>query len=170
MLGGAALGAITDLGAQAVENVVNGCAPLNDIKWGRVATSAAIGGATSALGVGASAGRVASAANSSLASVRAAGRAGETMAGIVKNTTRIPSASGRAAYRIPDELNSSVLGEVKNVAHLNYTSQLRDFATYAQQNDLTFTLYTRASTTFSSNLRTEIDAGRIILDVTRLGP
>ena len=110
------------------------------------------------------------AANSGMAGVRATGAAGEAAAGIVKNTTRIPSASGKAAYRIPDELNSSVLGEVKNVSHLNYTSQLRDFAAYAKQEGLTFTLYTRGSTTFSSTLRTEIDAGRIVLDTTRLGP
>ncbi|MGH3301024.1 MAG: putative toxin [Streptosporangiaceae bacterium] len=48
-------------------------------------------------------------------------------------TDRIPSLSGTAAYRIPDELNSSVLGEVNNVSSLSYTNQLRDFAAYAQQ-------------------------------------
>lgn len=91
------------------------------------------------------------------------------MAVIVKNTARIPSASGRAAYRIPDELNSSVLGEVKNVGRLNYTSQLRDFAAYARQEGLAFTLYTRGSTTFSSTLQAEITSGRILLDTIRLG-
>ncbi|WP_169582870.1 polymorphic toxin-type HINT domain-containing protein [Microbacterium thalassium] len=104
-----------------------------------------------------------------MAGVRATGQVGETMAGIVKNTARIPSASGRAAYRIPDELNSSVLGEVKNVGRLNYTSQLRDFAAYARQEGLAFTLYTRGSTTFSSTLQAEITSGRILLDTIRLG-
>ena len=55
-------------------------------------------------------------------------------------------------------------------SHLNYTSQLRDFAAYARQEGLTFTLYTRGSTTFSSALRAEIDAGRIVFDSTRLWP
>lgn len=109
------------------------------------------------------------AANKGMLGVRAAGEAGEAAAGIVKNTTRIPSASGKAAYRIPDELSSTVLGEVKNVSHLNYTSQLRDFAEYAKQAGLTFKLYTRGSTTFSGTLQAEIDAGRIVLDTTRLG-
>ena len=109
-------------------------------------------------------------ASSGMAGVRATGAAGEAAAGIVKNTTRIPSASGTAKYRIPDELTDTVLGEVKNVSHLNYTSQLRDFAAFANQKGLTFTLYTRGATTFSSTLQAEIDAGRIVLNTTRLGP
>lgn len=105
-----------------------------------------------------------------MAAVRETGRAGEKMAGIVKNTTRIKSAMNTAKYRIPDELNSSVIGEVKNVRRLGYTNQLRDFAAYARQQGLTFKLYTRPSTTISSTLQAEIDAGRIIHDTTKLGP
>ena len=105
-----------------------------------------------------------------MAVVREMGQAGEKMAGIVKNTKRIPSATQTAKYRVPDELNSSALGEVKNVQHLNYTNQLRDFADYARQQGLTFTIYTRPSTTLSSTLKAEINAGRIIHDTTRLGP
>ncbi|QGG39923.1 putative toxin [Aeromicrobium yanjiei] len=82
---------------------------------------------------------------------------------------RIPSASGRAAYRIPDELNSSVLGEVKNVGRLSYTSQLRDFTAYAQAHSLTFNLYVRGSTTFSKPLQNMIDSG-VITRVPNLGP
>jgi hypothetical protein len=43
------------------------------------------------------------------------GRPGEAAAGIVKNSDRIASASGTAAYRVPDVLNHSarVIGEVK---------------------------------------------------------
>jgi len=78
-----------------------------------------------------------------MAGVRAAGNAGEASAGIVKNTQRIPSLSGNAAYRIPDELGNGVLGEVKNVSSLSYSSQLRDFAGYAQQRGLQFNLYVR---------------------------
>jgi hypothetical protein len=68
-----------------------------------------------------------------------------------------------AAYRIPDELNATTLGEVKNVGSLSYTSQLRDFAAYAQQNGLAFNLYVRGSTTFSGPLQQAIDSGQINL-------
>ncbi len=99
----------------------------------------------------------------SMAGVRAAGMLGEQAAGIIKNTDQIPSLSGTAAYRIPDELTSSVIGEVKNVSYLSYTSQLRDFAAYAQQQGLTFSLYVRSSTRLSAPLQSAVDAGDINL-------
>jgi hypothetical protein len=98
-----------------------------------------------------------------MADVRAAGLAGEQAAGIIKNTTRIPSASGTAAYRIPDELTSTTLGEVKNVSSLSYTSHLRDFADYAKDAGLEFELHVRASTTFSAPLWDAINSGQIKL-------
>ncbi|WP_168216908.1 putative toxin [Cellulomonas sp. Y8] len=101
------------------------------------------------------------AADDSMAGVRATGIAGEQAAGIVKNTQRIPSLSGTANDRIPDELTATAIGEVKNVAHLSYTAQLKDFNLYAQQNGMAFNLYVRESTTFSSALRDEITAGHI---------
>jgi hypothetical protein len=101
------------------------------------------------------------AADSGMAGVRAAGTAGERAAGIVKNTDRIPSLSGTASYRIPDELNSSVLGEVKNVSSLSYTNQLRDFQAYAQSTGRTFNLYVRGSTTFSGPLQDAVNAGQV---------
>lgn len=105
-----------------------------------------------------------------MAGVRAAGQAGEDAAGILKNTQRIPSATGTAAYRIPDELGNGVLGEVKNYGgQLSYTSQLQDFAAYAQANGLQFNLYVRGSTTFSGPLQEAIDAG-VINRVPSLGP
>jgi hypothetical protein len=103
------------------------------------------------------------AAEDGMAAVRTAGTAGERAAGIVKNTERIPSASGNAAYRIPDELNATTLGEVKNVASLSYTSQLQDFAAYAQQTGRSFNLYVRGSTTLSGPLQAEVNAGNINL-------
>lgn len=96
-----------------------------------------------------------------MAGVRAAGQTGEDLASIVKNTDHIPSASGTAAYRIPDELNASTLGEVKNVSSLSYTNQLRDFQAYAQSTGRTFNLYVRGSTTFSGPLQDAINAGQI---------
>ena len=98
-----------------------------------------------------------------MAGVRAAGAEGEAAAGIVKNTQRIPSSSGSAAYRIPDELGSGVLGEVKNVSSLSYTSQLKDFMSYARQNGLEFRLYVRGSTTLSGPLQQLVDSGQITL-------
>src|SRR5579875_167801 len=103
------------------------------------------------------------AAEDGMAGVRAAGRAGENAAGSIKNTERIPSATSTAAYRIPDELNATTLGEVKNVARLSYTSQLQDFAAYAQQTGRTFNLYVRSSTELSGPLQAEVDAGNINL-------
>ena len=98
-----------------------------------------------------------------MAGVRAAGSAGERAAGIVKNTDHIPSLSDTAAYRIPDELNATTLGEVKNVGSLSYTSQLQDFQAYAQQQGLAFNLYVRGSTTLSGPLQNAVDSGLINL-------
>lgn len=70
----------------------------------------------------------------------------------MKNTTRIPAASGNAAYRIPDELNSSVLGEVKNVKSLGWSSQISDFYSYASARGLEFRLYVRPDTVFRGQL------------------
>jgi hypothetical protein len=104
-----------------------------------------------------------------MAGVRALGQEGESLAGIVKNTQRIPSATGTPAYRIPDELGNGVLGEVKNVKSLSYTNQLQDFFGYAQTNGLRFDLYTRESTTFSGPLQKLIDSGAINR-IPSLGP
>jgi RHS repeat-associated protein len=74
---------------------------------------------------------------------RRLGRAGEKAAGIVRNSKRIPSATGTALYRVPDGLTKSTLGEVKNVRNLGLTNQIRDYAAYAEANNLTFELYIR---------------------------
>ena len=106
-----------------------------------------------------------------MAGVRAAGRSGEAAAGIVKNTTRIPSASGRAAYRIPDELDASVLGEVKNVKSLGWSSQISDMYSYATANGLEFKLYVRPSTVFRGQLAEFSKNGRITrVEVPGMGP
>lgn len=110
------------------------------------------------------------AANGGMAGVRPTGATGEAMAGIVKNTTRIPSASGKAAYRIPDELNSSVLGEVKNVKSLGWSSQISDFYNYATARGQ-FRLYVRPDTVFRGQLAKlyEYD-GFTRVDVPGMGP
>jgi RHS repeat-associated protein len=91
------------------------------------------------------------------------GRAGEAAAGIVKNTARIPSLTGTAKFRVPDVLNPAVIGEVKNVARLSYTSQLRDFAQFAQSTGRTFDLYVRRTTELSAQLHAAIRSGAINL-------
>lgn len=87
------------------------------------------------------------------------------LSGIVKNTERIPSASGTAAYRIPDGLDHSaqLLQEVKNVGNLSYARQLRDFSAYAQTNGYGFELFVRPTTQLSGPLQTAVMNGEITL-------
>lgn len=111
------------------------------------------------------------AANGGMAGVRATGAAGEAAAGILKNTTRIPSASGKAAYRIPDELNSSVLGEVKNVKSFGWSGQISDFYSYASARGLEFRLYVRPDTVFRGQLAELYRSGGFTrVDVPGMGP
>ncbi len=56
---------------------------------------------------------------------RQLGKAGEETAGLAKNTLRIPSSTGTAAYRIPDALTSTTLSEVKNVLTADHNVPIR---------------------------------------------
>lgn len=91
------------------------------------------------------------------------GQQGLDALGITQNTTRIRLPSG--GYRVPDVLDEAggVIGEVKNVQSLSYTSQLRDYASYAQANQLQFDLYVRGSTRLSGPLQQAVSAGDINL-------
>lgn len=89
------------------------------------------------------------------------GIAGEEAVG-VGSKVRIPSLTGTAKYRIPDQLTSTTLGEVKNVSHLSLTRQLTDFHMFSQQTGRQFILYTRPNTTFSGPLQNLINNGSII--------
>jgi Restriction endonuclease fold toxin 7 len=96
-----------------------------------------------------------------------AGQAGEAAAGIVKNSTRIPSLSNTAAYRVPDVLDrtAGVIGEVKNTAYQSYTAQLRDLVRFAKDPDQGLSpllLWTRPDTELSDPLQDAIDRGDII--------
>ena len=127
--------------------------------------------ATTSSGGAKAAGATDGAVNGGMAGVRATGATGEAMAGIVKNTTRIPSNSGKAAYRIPDELNSSVLGEVKNVKSLGWSSQISDFYNYATARGLEFRLYVRPDTVFRGQLAKLYEYGGFTrVDVPGMGP
>lgn len=87
-------------------------------------------------------------------SSRALGKAGEEASGIVKNTERIPSLTGTANYRIPDQLDhtAKVVGEVKNVNYLGLTSQMQDFTSFAQKANYNLDLYVRPTTKISQPL------------------
>lgn len=63
--------------------------------------------------------------------------------------------------RIPDGITSTTLSEVKNVAKLSFTRQLRDFADIAAQQGLQYDLYIRPSTELSGPLMEAIEAGTI---------
>ncbi len=93
------------------------------------------------------------------------GKAGEIGAGIIKNTKHIPSLTNTAKYRIPDQLlfDEGLLSEVKNVAYLSLTNQIRDFLLYAQLKGMRFELWVRSNTTLSTPLQELIDAGEINL-------
>ena len=65
--------------------------------------------------------------------------------------------------RYPDGITKTVLSEVKNAAHLDFSSQLRAYAGHAQRNGLQFHLYVRSTTTFSAPLRAAIDSGEVVL-------
>ena len=62
--------------------------------------------------------------------------------------------------RIPDIYKNKkhIIGDVKNVEHLTYTRQLRDYVTFAQTNDYKMILRVRSSTTFSKPLQELIDS------------
>jgi hypothetical protein len=99
--------------------------------------------------------------NERLSQARALGVAGEEAVGVGEKT-RIPSLTGTAEYRIPDQLTSTTLVEVKNVSHQTLTKQLMDFHLYSQQTGRQFILYTRPNTTFSGPLQNLINNGSIL--------
>jgi hypothetical protein len=68
--------------------------------------------------------------------------------------------------RFPDGLKDGVLSEVKNVAKLSYTSQLRDYAQFAKDKGLQFDLYVRPGAELSGPLLEARDAG--ILNIKKI--
>ncbi|HEX2926207.1 MAG TPA: putative toxin [Ruminiclostridium sp.] len=97
---------------------------------------------------------------------RQLGKEGEDAAGIVNAKQRIPSLSGTAKYRIPDELlqDQKILREIKNVSSQSYTNQLKDFNAWAKQNNgYQFILEVRPGAKLSGPLQEAINNGEIIL-------
>lgn len=119
------------------------------------AGSIALPGVPAVGGIALRSGRVAGDAASLIAKNRAAGALGEQAAGIVKNTEKISSVTKPGTSRIPDVLDhgSKVIGDVKNVNYQSFTSQLRDFANYAQQNSYRFILTVDQRTQLSQTLQ-----------------
>jgi RHS repeat-associated protein len=137
------------------------------ISQGGILTTTAVGGAVLVAEAGVPELKLAAegAGLTGTALARQLGTEGELAANILKNTERIPSLTGTAAYRIPDILNheAGIIGEVKNVATLPYTNQLRDFAAYAGQQGYQFQLFVRPTTILSGPLQMEIENGAIML-------
>ena len=101
----------------------------------------------------------------SMSRVRWAGKIGEKLSRLPKNTKHIDSLSKTAKYRIPDYLDKTnkIIGDVKNVKKLSYTRQLNDFMLYAEKYGYNYVLIVRKSTQLSSTLKKLIDAGKIFL-------
>jgi RHS repeat-associated protein len=92
------------------------------------------------------------------------GRIGERVLGSLGQAKeRIASLTGKADFRIPDLLHkvSRQLIDSKNVARLSYSSQIRDFVLWAQQNGYQVTLQIRSTTVLSKALQALINSGLI---------
>ena len=100
-----------------------------------------------------------------MAAARKAGKIGENLAGIVKNTTRIDSITGTATFRVPDELSSAFLREIKNVKYQPLTNQIKDYLLFCKREGLQFILETRTGKIedLSGPLRKLVESGDIIL-------
>jgi hypothetical protein len=91
------------------------------------------------------------------------GQRGETLVRKAYNIGQKTAIRVAGRDRIPDGMTRTILSEVKNVRYLDYTRQLRDFATYAKRNGLRFDLYVRRSTQLSGPLMDAVRAGIIRL-------
>jgi hypothetical protein len=98
----------------------------------------------------------------SMARVARLGREGEAAVGIVGPKVRI-TVPGTSRSRVPDYIDRLVLKEVKNVAKLGYTKQIKDYLAIAQSRNVPFELWVRPSTQLSTPLSRAIARG----DITR---
>lgn len=66
----------------------------------------------------------------------------------------------RSGPRVPDGLVPGVsISEVKNVRYLHYSTQIKDYVHFAQENGMRFDLYVRSATILSAPLKNARDAG-----------
>jgi len=84
---------------------------------------------------------------------------------LTKNTTRIPSWTGKATFRVPDfmDISSKALLEVKNVAYQYLSSQILDMAYYCVANGTALYLAIRPDTVLSPEVLEAVREGFIIL-------
>ena len=113
--------------------------------------------------------RVAVPATPALQNAYGKGQAGLRAVNATQNTLRIPSLSRTANYRIPDILVQSggrvtAIGEVKNVKYQSFTSQIKDFVLYAQENDIPFALKINGDAGISKTLQGSVNSGMIDLN------
>lgn len=102
------------------------------------------------------------AAESSTARAVRLGLEGEQAVGLfgAKAGIRVPGANN---LRFPDNLTTTTITEVKNVASQGLTKQLRDYITISQKTGRTFELYVRPSTFLTPKLESAIQRGEINL-------
>jgi hypothetical protein len=105
---------------------------------------------------------IAPAAESATARAARLGSEGEQAVGLFgpKVGIRVPGAGN---IRFPDNLTTTTLTEVKNVASQGLTKQLRDYITISQKTGRTFDLYVRPSTYLTPKLEAAIQRGEINL-------
>ncbi|MDY7080496.1 MAG: putative toxin [Chloroflexota bacterium] len=156
-------GSLAGGAGQVVANLLNPC-----VEWHQdLARTMIVGGVTGGIAGGAGYGiRRWQATGSLSSSPNAIGRVGERAAGVAGPKARIRSVLDPTTYRVPDQLDDTaqILREVKNVARLSYTSQLRDYALWAQQEGYRFILVVRQTTELSGPLRGAVQRGEIILE------
>ena len=89
------------------------------------------------------------------------GQRGEELAGITGPNARIPSATGTARFRVPDEVTPTTLREVKNAQRLQTGgkagNQLRDFAEFGRQTGRQCVLCVRQGTHISPQSQQFLD-------------
>lgn len=100
------------------------------------------------------------AAESATARAMRLGREGERAAGITGSKVGVVI-NGRT--RFPDEITTTTVKEVKNVARQGWTRQLRDYADLARSEGKTFELWVRQNTRLSRNLRSAEIRGDVII-------
>jgi RHS repeat-associated protein len=181
----ALLGAGTDLALQLAGQALSGCGiSLSRVNWARVGVSAGLSAGFSALGkvlLWARASRaVAPGAGSRSGSALAkAGGGAEDLAsariGLPRNAgpsrATVPG-SGPGGYRVPDFSPFGGTGtiatrgtvvEVKNVASLSSSPQLRDLVTFAQSQGVPLEIFTNAALPRSGQLYNWIQSGQVII-------
>lgn len=92
---------------------------------------------------------------------------GEFFSGIVPGSKmRIGSATGTAAYRVPDDLSYEFqyLKEVKNVKELRWTSQLTDFGEHAKEFDLKFIINVPENVIIKGSALKQVDVYNVELN------